>query len=308
MTDPRCPICASGLDAFGETLTWLSRCRGCGLVLQRDRSRDPIELAEEHYGDAVLSHRTRILPVLERVAARRWTWLDTHLQGRKPGRLLEVGCATGEFLAAARAGGWDVAGIEPSPAFRDDATARHGLSLSARPFGPGQVEPGSLEGLALLHVFEHLPDPGTFLGATREALAPGGFVFLIVPNLESTTDRPYGEGAMHLAKRDHLFHYTPRTLERMLTAHGFTTLAVESIEPRHHLWTGLHGYLANRRRGGALADSPGPGPESDTALRRLRSRLPYILGDALAPLTWPYRTWISRRGHGHEILALFQRP
>lgn len=47
----------------------------------------------------------------------------------KPGRLLDVGCATGSFLAEACAGGWDGTGVELSEYAVNAARSEFGLNV-----------------------------------------------------------------------------------------------------------------------------------------------------------------------------------
>jgi len=99
------------------------RCRSCGLV--RTSPRDTLETLETVYTqledplyDAETANRT-ITVKRELDFIKRFTPVT--------GRLLDVGCSTGIFLAAARDRGWVVDGIEASDWAVTRARERFGL-------------------------------------------------------------------------------------------------------------------------------------------------------------------------------------
>src|SRR5262249_52465610 len=99
---------------------------------------------------------------------------------RARGTLLDVGCGDGHFLAAARAAGWRVDGIEFSPEGARRAAARIG-----RPVAVGDLAlTGHLQGpfdvVTLWHVLEHLIHPRAMLEAARTRLAPEGLLVVAV--------------------------------------------------------------------------------------------------------------------------------
>ena len=85
--------------------------------------------------------------------------LDVTTPLRPPGRLLELGSASGSFLAVMQASGWDVTGVEPNP----ESAARASAAL------PGRVrcasvenvefDPASYDLICAWMTFEHLHDP-----------------------------------------------------------------------------------------------------------------------------------------------------
>ena len=95
-------------------------------------------------------------------------------------RLLELGCGTGNVLAALGGFG-EAVGMEPHP---DLVAAARAAGLDAR---PGQlpaelpVPDGWAEVVLLLDVLEHLDDDAAGLAAARRALAPGGLLVVTVP-------------------------------------------------------------------------------------------------------------------------------
>ena len=100
------------------------------------------------------------------------------------GRLLDVGCAKGGFLAAARDAGFVVRGVEPAEAAA--AVARRlGLDVVVGTLDDVPLAASSLEVVTAWHVLEHIPEPLDTLIRLRRELVPGGHLLIEVPNAES---------------------------------------------------------------------------------------------------------------------------
>jgi len=206
------------------------RCGGCGLYLletqagldtaaQLDRSKfdDAFrELRSENYG--------HILDAVGRV------------RGLSGARVLDVGCSSGWFLAAAARRGSVCYGIEPDRYFYE--RARRAL--------PGEVRlvngffdadlPGDwpMFDLITFHdVFEHLDDPLRVLDACTRRLAPRGLLVLSVPSADGfvfrlglALRRLGSEGPLARAFQvhypfPHLYYFARRSLETLVRLAGF---------------------------------------------------------------------------------------
>ncbi len=302
MSDYRtsCYLCGgSGLSPL-KGYPWLVQCPSCSLVYNPSLSFDAKVVSQEVYGQANLAHRWRIRRVLRQVGRMRWNWLMPQLTG-KAGSLLEIGAGTGEFLVAARDAGWRVEGLELSDGFRQAAHEWYGIELRGQELSHTSFGCASFDVIALLHVFEHLADPTAFLQHARQLLRPDGWLFIVVPNLHCMTDKLLAGYSATLAKEDHFFHYSSRTLSTMLATGGFAANRIETKEPTHHIWTSTQAYLSSRR---AHKAARGATETSPRRLATVRSTLPYIVGDALAIPFAPLRFWLERRNYGHEIFAL----
>jgi predicted SAM-dependent methyltransferase len=71
------------------------------------------------------------------------------------------------------------------------------------------------------HFLEHTAEPGRCIGKVREWLKEDGILVVDVPNYEGTDaqimwDTWYGWQVPY-----HLYHFTPSTLELLLSEHGF---------------------------------------------------------------------------------------
>jgi SAM-dependent methyltransferase len=138
------------------------------------------------------------------------------------GRVLEIGCATGELAAAAR--GAIVIGryeaIELSPA-AEVARARVDL-LHTRPLrallAEGQLKT-AFDLVLMSHVLEHIDDPAAELRAIRKILAPEGALFLEVPNGPGNRRLPIDDN------RSHLHFFSATSLTRLLANAGLETVA-----------------------------------------------------------------------------------
>jgi 2-polyprenyl-3-methyl-5-hydroxy-6-metoxy-1,4-benzoquinol methylase len=91
------------------------------------------------------------------------------------GRLLDIGCADGSLIRAATGRVRDAVGIDP------DAPAGSGLVRGS--FPRDLRDRGPYDVIALLAVFEHVPDGerSAFVAACRDLLRAGGRVVVTVP-------------------------------------------------------------------------------------------------------------------------------
>ena len=102
-------------------------------------------------------------------------------------RLAEIGCGTGSLLSVSAAFG-DVVGIEACPdllevARRSGFTVLRGSLPDDLP-----IEAGSLDGVLLFDVLEHISDDRAALRAVGELLKPGGTLVLTVPAYGGTLE------------------------------------------------------------------------------------------------------------------------
>lgn len=180
----------------------------------------------------------------EALAAGRRRMFSRHLDriGRivKPGRVLDVGCATGDFLLVARDRGWEPLGIDPSPA-RDQAKAA-GLPIVGHTLRDAEVAPASIDLVTFWDVLEHVPDPVDQLRRAGVLLKPDGIVAITVPNAGSALARISGRRWFgYKTAGEHLQFFTAPTLQRTFAAAG---MAVQHLRPV--AWSCTIGFLVDR--------------------------------------------------------------
>jgi 2-polyprenyl-3-methyl-5-hydroxy-6-metoxy-1,4-benzoquinol methylase len=137
-----------------------------------------------------------------------------------PGRMLEVGCASGSFLQRMAEQGWQVAGIESSPlAVARAREAGHDVWQGPLETAPDAAAPYDL--IVGWMVLEHLHDPVAALRKLARWLAPGGWLAVSVPNAGALWRRLFGGRWYDWSLPTHLYHFTPATLARLLDRGGF---------------------------------------------------------------------------------------
>jgi 2-polyprenyl-3-methyl-5-hydroxy-6-metoxy-1,4-benzoquinol methylase len=242
-----CPLCCPKNDEIiltGRDLLHdlpgeytVVKCRTCGLM--RTNPRPTPETIGFYYpadygpylGTRVQQtapKRTSIIKKLLKPAVKQLFKFNTNaLPSLSPGRLLEVGCASGAFLHHMSAQGWQVEGVEFSVKAAQSAT-QLGYSVHA---GPLETAPEPRQPLDLIvgwMVLEHLHDPIGGLNKLREWAKPGAWLVLSVPNAASLEFRFFKDKWYALQMPTHLYHFTPETLGRVLQSGGWT------LEKVHH--------------------------------------------------------------------------
>ena len=164
----------------------LVKCSSCGLYYVGSRrsgltfGADTAENVVNRVRQANVGFQNLRLEEEHRLALLNARWrLDLIREYKPSGRLLEVGCARGDFLVAKQT--FDVFGVEPNPE----------LAASVEKVAP--VHAGVIETLtadnfdvaASFHVIEHVDSPRRFLQAMVNRVKPRGLVVLETPNIRS---------------------------------------------------------------------------------------------------------------------------
>jgi 2-polyprenyl-3-methyl-5-hydroxy-6-metoxy-1,4-benzoquinol methylase len=102
--------------------------------------------------------------------------------GGTPGqRVLDVGCAHGWFVLAARQAGLDAEGIEPDEEVAGVA-ARNGVRVRVGLFPDVLAPQEQYDVITFNDVLEHLPDVRAAVAACHDHLRPGGLLSINIPN------------------------------------------------------------------------------------------------------------------------------
>lgn len=147
-------------------------------------------------------------------------------------------------MEAARRAGIAAQGVEVSESAARFAVERLGVPVRVGCFE--EVAPvRSVEAVCAFHVLEHVEEPREFLRAARDALVPGGWLALEVPNIGSAAARRLGVEWSGLQPRFHRWHFTPESLTRLVTDSGFEIVRQDTVFSRFY-WQ-RWGRLANAR-------------------------------------------------------------
>jgi len=210
----------------------LVQCRRCGLIYQSPRPIDMAPYYAGHYLPFEHRPRRRLLPRRQSApaatavgAAGGYYNLLQLTTSRSSGRILDVGCATGDFLVAMDSAGWQVAGCDLDPAAiaraKERLPAAQRDQVVAGPLETAGFAAESFDVVTLWHSIEHLPDPARMLREVHRILHPAGLLIVQTPawlSLESQLWKGYWSG---FDCPRHLFIFSARTLTCMLHKAGF---------------------------------------------------------------------------------------
>jgi SAM-dependent methyltransferase len=234
MTQDGTPCWACGSSATQTSHRFpphqLTECRDCGLLFAPQITADA---ARDFYDDAYFDEYAGTGGYASddaqraREARMRIEWVSS--QAPPPGRLLEVGSASGYFLDAAARGGYQPLGVEPSP--RESATAveRFGVEVRTGLLEDVDLPEDAFDIACGWHVFEHVVEPLGALTALRAALRPDGLLFIEVPNGASPLARVMGTRWPQLGLPEHVSIFSPASMRALLIRAGFEVRAFETI-------------------------------------------------------------------------------
>jgi SAM-dependent methyltransferase len=260
--------------------TTVVRCGRCGLIFANPL---PVpERLEDHYGVEPEEYwNADYFEVSEDYMSGIIERADRLLTGHEGRVALDIGAGIGKGMLAMSRAGFDVYGIEPSPAFHRMAVERMGVPadrLRCTSVEDAEFSDASFDFIYFAAVLEHLVDPSAALEKAIRWLRPGGVLHVEVPSarwmmsrLLNVYYRLIGSGVVAnicpMHNPFHLYEFTPHSfrrngerlgyeiaLQEFYVCDTYLPRALSPIAERWMRWTDTGMQLAvwlRRRPGGA---------------------------------------------------------
>jgi 2-polyprenyl-3-methyl-5-hydroxy-6-metoxy-1,4-benzoquinol methylase len=260
-----CPSCGSSSRRalYRDPAKSYFRCQDCGAVYMVRFSQgreDPYKKAyffeeyREQYGKTYLED----WPALTALALPRLEFIEALAKaslGRGKGlSLLDVGCASGPDLAAAKARGQEPCGLDAAEEAVAYVSRELGIPAIAGDFqDPALVSSigGPFDVLSMWYVVEHFERFDRALMNAASLLRPGGILALSTPSMEGASGRFDRGDFFARSPEDHFTVWEPSRARAILKAYGFRVERVRITGHHPERLPGLS-FLASRERRGPM--------------------------------------------------------
>jgi 2-polyprenyl-3-methyl-5-hydroxy-6-metoxy-1,4-benzoquinol methylase len=222
----RCPVC--GGKTGGKSLCRFPertyrKCPECGGIYE-DRAAPPpeqdgsyfFESYKKQYGKTYLED----FPAIKAAGKRRMK--EIKALSPSDNSLLDIGCAYGPFLAAAREEGFQASGIDASEEAVLYVRETLGIPAVQGSFPPDAAGEDKYGVISLWYVIEHFPDCKTALAAIKKMLKPGGTLAFSTPSYTGVSGRSSLRKFLERSPADHITVWSPASCKKALSLAGFT--------------------------------------------------------------------------------------
>lgn len=209
---------------FTEELFDISKCKNCGFVFTNPVP-DPDNIARYYGTDKYLSHDTNSNGLLGKLYSgiRKFNLKSKHSIIQKflnGGKVLDIGCGTGEFLNYLKTRNWSTLGIEPEKKARDFAINNYGLEIFEES-KLNEFQKESFDLISMWHVLEHVYNLKQRLQIIHDILTDDGYFINALPMVDSPDALRFEKYWAGLDVPRHLYHFSSETFEILADATGF---------------------------------------------------------------------------------------
>jgi 2-polyprenyl-3-methyl-5-hydroxy-6-metoxy-1,4-benzoquinol methylase/spore coat polysaccharide biosynthesis predicted glycosyltransferase SpsG len=252
----RCPICGKAANkrsiARFNDRTY-RRCPHCEIIFM-DRTCPPsIEYEREYFFESYKKQygKTYIedFPNLTAMAKRRLEKIKSLLLDTKEQTLLDIGCAYGPFLVAAKEENFEPFGIDPAQDAVDYVKKELNISAAAGFFPDCQlpVEP-PYDIVTLWYVIEHFADCSTVFKKIKKILRLGGILAFSTPSFSGISGCSSLNSFLEKSPGDHYTIWSPKMCKKALALSGFKVKEIV-ISGHHPERFPLLGRFAKSKKG-----------------------------------------------------------
>jgi len=167
--------------------------------------------------------------------------LDLIKQYKTKGNLLDIGCASGGFLAEAQKRGWEVSGVEISQYAARLATQKCKCKIAVGTLEDAHLNDASFDVVSAGDILEHVSSPSNFLLELKRVLKNDGIAYIAVPNAASFYYTFFAllskwNHKNYFVLPHHLYLFSPLTIRKALEKAGFDLLELRFSHSRSPSW------------------------------------------------------------------------
>ncbi len=259
MTDPVCVACSAPDSQifWSDQNRTVRHCRSCDLLFvfpQPDETTLHNQFQSDYFSQNG-SARRRLELEFEAWRKPTVTRIARLISALKPsGRLLDVGCASGEMFQHFHDATWELYGVEPSAMAFGRAHERFGNDPRVHLFNnylhQVDFEPESIDVVSILESLYYMPNPRRELGYIARILKHDGFLAIAVPGHAYQRLRYSGpisyllSGSRCSLTPSHLFYFSDNSLRELLKSQGFVIF--DTVQLSSSLYGGSVGQFLRR--------------------------------------------------------------
>lgn len=227
------PVCKAIDHTVSKEVYEICECFDCTLRFTQNIP-DISNIGKYYASDAYVSHSDTKQGLVNTMYhwVRKFTLhqkqkLITRITGLKRGKILDIGAGTGAFTHVMQQSGWEVKGLEPDATARAQALKNYGIALDL----PGELyslNNDAVDAITMWHVLEHVHDLKGYWEVFTKILGKEGRLIIAVPNYTSYDARYYGAYWAAYDVPRHLYHFSPRSIEKLAKQFGFE---IECLKP-----------------------------------------------------------------------------
>lgn len=207
------------------------RCDTCGLI----RLANPPDDLGSYYPADYYALRSK--EQLAAIARRDPFRIRIVQRFSQPGRLLEIGPASGTFALQSQQAGYQVSAIEMDERCCSYLCKQLGIN-AVRSDVPHEAMAtfANQDVIALWHVIEHLPDPWSLMRQAARSLASGGILVIASPNPDAWQFSVMGGAWPHIDAPRHLYLLPANVLVTFAAPLGLACIHLSTEDDEARRW------------------------------------------------------------------------
>jgi 2-polyprenyl-3-methyl-5-hydroxy-6-metoxy-1,4-benzoquinol methylase len=229
------PKCVCGSMEYSSYLEFsnnseyffIKQCDNCGL-LRTIPVPNEYSVSQED-----LENRVDKITLWKYFAEDTLKWINKY-QHKSRSDILDIGCNIGVFVKSASDKGFKAIGIDTDREAIEIGKQKFKTDLRIGSIDQIKFSANSFDYIVLSHTLEHIEKINSLLQEIKRIIKTEGYLIIIVPNIESLPVKIqkirqkfwYGYDFKH-----HVWHFTPKTLQDILTKAGFIIVEVSTSTP-----------------------------------------------------------------------------